>query len=137
MQYGGLKVHLKEQQMHPAWGEILMFEWQLPACIRHNLKQKIFFFNMPHLTFNVILSLGTGFCVLQIPLQSPCPQANPSVTLALCCLDVLASQDECPSIQTITEKEDLRNQLAMAGEATEASSSFSFNTEEGISFVLN
>lgn len=114
-----------------------MFEWRLPACIRHNLKQKTFFFTMPHLTFNVILSLGTGFCVLQIPLQSPCPQATPSVTLALCCLDVLASQDECPSIQTITGKEDLRNELATAGEATEASSLFSFNTEEGIPFVLN
>lgn len=97
----------------------------------------MFFFNMPQLTFNDILSLGTGFCVLQIPLQSPCPQANPSVTLALCCLDVLASRDECPRIQTITEKEDLRNQLATAGEATEASSLFSFSTEEGISFVLN
>lgn len=92
---------------------------------------------MPHLASTVILCLGTGFCVLQIPLRSPCPRATASVTLALRCLDMLASQEECPSIQTITGKEYLRNQLATAGEAAEAANAFSFNTEEGIAFVLD
>lgn len=91
---------------------------------------------MLHLTSHVILSLGTGFCVLQIPLQSPCPQANPSVTPALYCLALSASQGESPSTQTITGKA-LRNQLATAGRAAEVVHLFSSYTGKGISFVLS
>ena len=73
---------------------------------------------MPHLTSDVILSLGTRFCILQIPLPSPRPQATLSVTPALYCLDVLASGEECPGIQIMARKEDLRNQPASAREAS-------------------
>lgn len=39
----GLKVHLKEQQMHSIWGGVLlMFGWELVLHIRHNPKQKHF-----------------------------------------------------------------------------------------------
>lgn len=48
-----------------------------------------------------------------------------------------ASQRECPSVQTITGKEDLGNQLATAGEAIEVVNLISNNTEKGIFFVFN
>lgn len=92
---------------------------------------------MPHLTSNVILSLGTGFWVLQIPPAKSIPPSYPSVTLVLYCPDMSASLKECPSIQTITGKEDLENQLATAGEAIEVVNLISNNIEKGICFVLN
>lgn len=92
---------------------------------------------MPHLTSNVILSLGTGFWVLQIPPAKSIPPSYPSVTLVLYCPEMSASLKECPSIQTITGKEDLENQLATAGEAIEVVNLISNNIEKGISFVLN
>lgn len=38
----GLKVHLKEQPMHPTWGVILKLGWALVLCIGHNLKRIYF-----------------------------------------------------------------------------------------------
>lgn len=65
------------------------------------------------------------------------PPSYPQHEPVLSGLAMSATREASPSIQTITEKEDLRNQLATAGGATEVINLFSSNTEKGISFVLN
>lgn len=92
---------------------------------------------MPHLTSNIILSLGTGFWVLQTPPAKSMPPSYPRLTRVLYCPPMSASPKECPSIQTVTGKADLENQWATAGEAIEVVNLISNNTEKGISFVLS